>query len=524
MKKLLLNITLIAVTGIIYSCYEVPPVTPAENQPPRTFVFLFPDSSISQQQSSIRLSWWGDDPDGLVIGYYISMDGLHWQFTTSNDSVISFPIVGSDTSYIFRVAAVDNSGNQRYDTQVFQNGINFGPEPFTDLNDNGVWDDGEPFIDIGLFDPEPATILLPLKNTPPVVRFLEALNGNTIAIPETTFSVASFGWTATDLDGDETISNIYIALNDTAQKISLPGNTRFITVKAAPPFASDIVEAEIFIGASTVPYSVKLPNFRLDSENVFFVFAEDIAGSISQMIQMPSATAEKRWFVRKPKGEILIVDDYAAQDAAASFYYSVFDSLGLLNKTDIWDIKLGKTSQSTPPLLLPRILSPMFTETLKLFKYVFWYSDVDPTLDAAQLATQNYLSSGGRILFSMIFPPDVERSRLGDFLPVDSVGSAFDLPLFSGTEINPTSQASALGYPFLRAGSQMGFIRNFYPSPFSAISLYVVDNDQNKIIGFKSTDSKLVFMGIPLHRANGDPFNIKGFFEKVFFDEFGVTR
>lgn len=513
MKKYIPIALLILTIGALNSCYENPESVPAENKPPKTFLFLFPDSTISGQQSSLRLSWWGDDPDGLIIGYYITYDDVNWTFTTSTDSLISFPILGEDTTYIFKVAAVDNSGNGVFDQQVIQNGINFGPEPFTDLNSDGVYTAGEPFIDIGAIDPEPASISLPLKNSAPVVNFLADNNGNTIAIPETTYTVASFGWIATDIDGDQTISNLYIALNDTSNKIAIPGSARFITIKAAPPFDSDIVEAEVYIGSSSNPYHLKLPDFRLDAENILFVFAEDIAGALSNIIRMPSESAEKKWYVKKPKGEILIVDDYAPNDNAASVYNAVFDSLGLINKIDIWDIKL----------FLPPILSPMFVETLKLFKYVFWYTDVSANMGAAQLSVNNYLNSGGKILFSMIFPQPFDSRGLNDFLPVDSITAAPRNVLFAGTPFFPTTEGASLNYPLLRLDNQASRIYGFYPNPFSAVRLYYYDDvSSQQIVGFKSTDSQLVFMGIPLHRANGDPFNLKEFFEKVFFDEFGV--
>ena len=526
MKKVLLFLFLLPVLAVV-SCYEEVIDVPVANKPPKTFVSLFPDSLITQQQSSLRLNWWGDDPDGLVIGYFISFEEGKWTFTTSNDSLISFPISGTDTSYIFRVAAVDNSGNGIYDNQLNVNGINFGPEPFTDLNGDGIWNPGEPFVDCGAIDPNPASIELPLKNSPPVISFLVNQNGTTIFIPETTFTAASFGWTLTDLDGDATISRVYIALNDTSLKIELPGNTRFVTLKAETPFASDIVECDVYIGSAiTTPYPVKLPNLKLDDNNIFYVFAEDIAGGISDLIVMPSDASNRNWFVKKPKGEILIIDDNGNFDNSAEFYAAVFDGLGLADRYDVWDIKLGRTT-TTPGVLLPGFISPQFTETLKLFKYVFWYTDNDPSISPAQVAINNYLNFGGRVLFSMIFPQIFDPRGLGDFLPLDSLSAAPISILQSNVGINPTDSAMAQGYPQLRRDNNpnpVARIRTYYPNPLSALALYTLDLSGNPIIGFKSTDSRIIFMGVPLHRSNGDPFKVKDFFDKVLFEEFGVPR
>lgn len=524
-KYLLIFLFLLPVIAFI-SCYDELVDAPVANRPPNTFVALFPDDSISQQQSSLRVHWWGDDPDGLVIGYFITFDDT-WTFTTSNDSLISFPILGTDTTYIFRVAAVDNFGNGVYDNQLIVNGINFGPEPFTDLNGDGVWNPGEPFIDCGAIDPEPASILLPLKNSPPVINFLIDKTGTTIFIPETTFTVASFGWTLTDIDGDATITKVYIALNDTSDRIELPGNTRFVTLKAEAPFNSDIVDCDVYLGTSiTNPFHSKLPNLKLNSINKFYVFAEDIAGALSHVLEMPSESSNRIWYVKKQKGDILIIDDNGLIDNSANFYNLIMDSLGLSNKYDVWNIKLGKTS-TTSGVLLPAFISPQFTETLKLFDYVFWYTDNDPTLEPAQVSVRTFVNFGGKILFSMIFPQIFDSRGLSDFLPLDSLSSVPISNLPVNLAINPTAEAAALGYPFLRRDNDfnpVARIRTFYPNQLAAMNLYTLELTGNPIIGFKSSDTKIVFMGIPLHRSNGDPYNVKEFFEKVFFDEFGVPR
>lgn len=526
MKKVLPFLFLFPAIALI-SCYEDLVDAPIANKPPKTFVSLFPDSSLSQQQSSLRLHWWSDDPDGLVIGYFISFEEGKWSFTSNNDSLISFPISGTDTTYIFRVAAIDNFGNGVYDNQLVVNGINFGPEPFTDLNGNGIWNPGEPFVDCGAIDPNPASIELRLKNSSPEINFLVNQNGTTIFIPETTFTAASFGWTLTDLDGDGTISKVYIALNDTSQKIELPGNSRFVTLKANPPFSSDIVECDVYIGSAiTVPYHIKLPNLKLNEKNVFYAYAEDIAGGISHLIVMPSESSSRSWFVKKPKGDILIIDDNGSIDNSSAFYNSIFDSLGLSDRYDIWDIKLGRTT-STPGILLPGFISPQFTETLKLFKYVFWYTDNDPTIGPAQISINNYLNYGGKVLFSMIFPQLFDPRGLSDFLPLDSLSPAPINVLPANVGIDPTSQAVAIGYPQLRRDNNpnpVARIRTYFPNQLSALTLYTLDLSGNPVIGFKSTDSRIVFMGVPLHRSNGDPFRVKDFFDKVLFDEFGVPR
>jgi len=134
MNKLLLFSFIIFLSIGIITCTEEGVNNPIGNQPPDTGLFLYPDSTIRQQPSRLNVHWWGDDPDGLISGFYFMWEGIDtvWSFTTSNDSIFALPIGSSDTSFLFLVAAVDASGNGVYDETVVQNGIDFGTEPFSD--------------------------------------------------------------------------------------------------------------------------------------------------------------------------------------------------------------------------------------------------------------------------------------------------------------------------------------------------------------------------------------------------------
>ena len=196
------------------SCVKDVVDNPTGNQPPHTGIFLYPDSTISRQPSKINVHWWGDDPDGFVIGFYYTWDGTNWHFTKSNDSLFALQIGISDTTYTFEVSAVDNSGNGVYDSDVYQNGIHYGPEPFTDKNGNGKWDEGENFVDIGLIDPNPAKLDFPIKNSAPTIEWSKLS-----VLPDTSFPAMSFGWNANDIDGNESIQTINVALNDTTKSV-----------------------------------------------------------------------------------------------------------------------------------------------------------------------------------------------------------------------------------------------------------------------------------------------------------------
>ncbi|MDX1702257.1 MAG: hypothetical protein R3250_16640, partial [Melioribacteraceae bacterium] len=205
--KLLGYLSIIAIGAMFIGCDNTLNDEPLINEVPETSLFLFPDDNISQQKSRLHVHWWGDDSDGLIVGFIFKWEGIDslWSFTTSNDSIFALPIGTVDTSYLFSVSAVDNSGNGHYDESVFLNGIEIMAEPYIDQNENGVYDEGEFFYDFGAIDETPAIQKFPIRNSAPEVGW------NDISVlPERSFPTITVGWDASDLDGDETITQIHL--------------------------------------------------------------------------------------------------------------------------------------------------------------------------------------------------------------------------------------------------------------------------------------------------------------------------
>jgi hypothetical protein len=477
------------------------------NQPPDTGLFLYPDSTISDQPSRLKVSWWGDDPDGLIVGFYFTWDGVNWSFTQSTDSLFALQIGETDTLYAFKVAAVDNGGNGVYDKQVTRNNINFGAEPFTDKNGNGVYDEGEKFIDIGLVDPTPAVLNFPITNTAPKVAWTKDLS----FVPDTSFAVMSFGWEATDIDGDATITSINVALNDTTNSdnvVSLNGAVRRITIR--PTAGSENVLDILIDGSSSNVASSKLHGIKLNANNRIYVQAVDISGAKSPYISMPGEGTN--WFVKKSEGKILIVDDYGTSDNASAFYADMMNQIGLAGKYDVYDIK----SHSIP------YMNVTFLETIKLYKYIFWYSDNNPSLDLAATVADKFTSAGGRIFYSMQFPQNTDLTVVQAFLPVSADSSAYKTSLISGVKVGPVSGQSA--YPELKTTLSLYRIRSFYLPALGSIPVYYFPNGEMKgNIGFFDSEKKVFFIGLPLHGLNGVSGNVKELFNKVLKGDFGLN-
>jgi hypothetical protein len=521
-KHFLKYFLLLLTMGIIsfYSCSEEFPDEPNGNLPPDTGMFLYPDSSVSQQPSRLTVNWWGDDPDGLILGYYFKWEGIDnsWTFTTSNDSVFSLPIGSSDTTYNFMVSAVDQQGNGKYDLQIFQNGIDYGPEPFIDKNNNRRYDEGEKYYDIGLIDPTPASTLFPIRNSAPELSWNELS-----FLPDTSFPVVTIAWNASDLDGNESITEIQIALNDTSDFVSLPGSVRLVTLRANN-FSSDNPEVEILINASAQNvYTEKLQGLILNSDNKILIRASDLSGASSQIIQLPDTSST--WYVKKPKGDVLIFDDFRSSTSnfqATQFYNQTFSTINnnaLAGKFDVFDLANNTLAFESITIL----------ETLKLFKYTYWYSASDPRLDLLNIVTEKYNQAGGKIAFSMTFQDSssnflFDLSSLQGFLPIDDVsdiiGNGF---LLLGADILPTTQND---FPVLETSVTISFIRSFTPNSIIAEKIYDL-NDRNGVglgnIAFRTTTKNLFFIGLPLHQCNAGPANVPELLSKIFFEDFGVT-
>ena len=494
------------------SCKDSVVDKPLGNKAPSTKVFLTPDSTVSKQQSKLHMHWTGDDPDGMVIGYYFTWNDTNWTFTTANDSLFTLKIGATDAKYTFRVASVDNSGNGQYDNAVIQNGINFGPEPFTDLNGNGKWDVGEPYTDIGLIDPHPASIQFPITNTAPVLTW------NVLStVPDTTFAVMSFGWNVTDLDGESTIANIRVALNDTNNYVSIDGAVRNITIRPGDNTSSPKMEM-LLNGNSSSILPVKIPGLVYNSSNVLYIQAIDIAGATSAWVSTKTQNTSHSWYVKKPKGKLLIVDDYnlveSPVNASANFYNAIMDSLGMTGQFDVYDIKTQ----------VPPYINATFYETLKLFGYTLWYSDYNtPSVDLASSTVQKYLNFGGKLFFSMQFPTIVDLGQLSGFMPIQTDTSAFKTFAFKGTKISAANNDAS--YPDLIATATVNRVRTFHLQTGAATPVYYFPNNElGYSIGFKNSDNNLFFIGLPLHLMDATAGSVTQLLNKVFIQDFKLTK
>ncbi|MGB9696629.1 MAG: hypothetical protein ACP5P3_05170 [Ignavibacteria bacterium] len=454
--RLLYTVFVLLVTLFFFSCSD--PITGVkENQPPQTYLTLFPDSIIAPGSTLKKISWWGDDPDGFVVGFYFSFDSTqpisNWTYTTNNDSTFFLPMNGTDTTFRFYVAAVD---------------------------------------DKGLIDPTPASNLFPTINTPPTMQFVSGTD-----IPDTIFPVASFSYVANDPDGISTIKYFYWSLNDTLHFHKISAATTVLTLNAD----SGLV---------------------INSNNSLYMKVQDAAGAYSRVVRMPSDT-NKFFYVRKVNARVLLIKDMPIYEMAAAggFFYAAMDTV----KYDTLDIKSGNGK------FIPKLVNPMFIETLKLFRVVIWSADRgnstqdNANFDLAQRSIPFYTQSGGKVLFTTGFP-NVETQTQGqliNFAPVDSISTCTIALLASNVNLINVNAS----YPVLRTNTLIQRVRGLkvttnipiiYKLPYSSIC-----NDSITVcIKDKVSNPGIVLFGLPIYFLNGDPIAAKEFIRKVLFDEFGL--
>ena len=559
------------------SCREHLVDAPLPDKTPKTALWLYPQSEIRAGVSKEQLHWWGEDPDGVVRGYLFGFrivalpvtspsnpDTMRYVWTAATDTTILFPLDTVFRRFAVTVRAVDNSFGGLPEHAP----VRISPFPYWDVNDNGVFDRSDLRLD-GLsaaMDPAGSTLTFPVVNSPPSVSFIPNPTDPTVPQkqPDTTFTAVTFSWTANDPDGNNTLRSYRIALNDTsnpANWLTLSLRDTIVTL-VVPRSRSDAaalgpgaqVQADVYGGSFLSRRLIaQIPGLRLDATNVLYVQVKDVAGAYSPAITMPSGT--DRWYVRRPRGRLLIVNDYINSDGdlALSTYlnnlanipggqFSQVDMLNIGAGLSAADKNNGKAGAFTPPFVDPALI-----QTFLLYDYIFWYTDQYPSLATAQLSLFTYMQNGGKVLFSTTFQSGLDpRAAFKDFAPIDSISSApftprpapGDTRIDVNYRVYPDSTNAGAVYPqlaFIQNGGapfHFVFMRPIYRRS-DARYLYHVQPDTANVppryvgmpnIAAVDGQRTIVFVALPLHlldnKIYGNPDGLQAFFNRAFMQEF----
>lgn len=436
----------------VYSCSN-PVSNKYELLPPDTHlsVFTLNGDTVAPGSTVKKITWWGDSPNGFVVGFRISFDSLNWGYTTNYDSTFVFTINGQDSTFRIWVAAVDNNG---------------------------------------LVDPTPASNLYPVVNSNPTMVF-----DNAVTIPDTVFPIATFKWIGTDPDGDFTIRNYYWSLNDTNHFKSISGSLNLMTLTKDSGLVSG--------------------NYCL------YMKAVDNAGAFSPIVRYPQDST-KFFKVLPVNGRVLLIKDMPLSESndLSNYISGVLDTV----QYSVMDIKANNGA------LIPKIINPMFIETLKLFKVVLWYgnrggqnTNNDPNFSLAQLSLPYYLAAGGKVIWSSGIPDNYQSGQgtLFNFAPVDSIKSncfiQFNFP-------GDTLKSMIQGFPELYASQFISTTRGVYNGSTSSVTYKLIANPQrpyctdDSYVGIidSQTNPKIILLTMPIYYLNGSPNNSKQFYRTAF--------
>lgn len=366
-----------------------------ENQLPTTSLTLNEINLPEGERlvSQVNISWWGDDPDGYVAGYefYIGdvsqASASDWEFTQKTDSTFVLPIPEGDTDadVQFTVRAIDNN----------------------DARDN-----------------DPPSLTFPIRNTRPSVRF--AINETP---PDTTYGIASFGFTPNDPDGEENLNRVEVALNDTSSEESwkeVDLDVSFITLRIDD--SQENPSAEVLLGRSAVESNLVFDTVNLNGENSFYVRAIDNAAAVS-------TTIEHNWYVKEQTSRVLFLNDFYGTNTEerGALHLDLLNQIGI-SEVDYIDISDGQVLGGTRVPLTNAfhdrsLADPTINLMLAQWDYIYWISDdLDRNIGYALELTEQFFDEGGKMFINIPIEYLAERNSLFQFLPFQGIQREPNLP------------------------------------------------------------------------------------------------
>lgn len=462
---------------------------PDQNRPPETHTVADTIAREGEQRftSQIEIQWWGDDPDGYITGYLLSLDGGPWIFTESQDTVLTVSIPeGQDTfNFNFRVKAVDNLGQE---------------------------------------DPTPAEITYPVQNSAPSISFVYS-DASPSRNPVRTYPVLKFTWNANDPDGFANIDHLELYLNDTtATPVIVPPDFTTATLVATDPSAP-VSEMEVLVGVQDQPLPDLLQGLRTNDSNRVYIRVVDEVGATSPFI------ASDPIYVLPVTSDLLLVNAYrTGAQTQEDFYVDNFQQIGITS-FDVLNVNLVEDDNYV--MLAPD--NPTQARMFELWDVIAWFGgDAPSTLPLAQKTLGRFFDADGQIFMATSFSSALEdQATFLEFTPVDSLvnppqGAQFRLA--SGAQID----ALQPGWPALEADRIVSSARPYFPEG-GTVPLYEAEvtvtggglpyiwqgQDLVMVKRVEAGRTSFIFSSLELHNLNGQG-NIQELFRQIFITEFNL--
>lgn len=455
-----------------------------ENIPPSTSLTVNAINLAENERmtSQINISWWGDDPDGYVVGFEFFIGegytnpGAVWSFTTRNDSTFVLPITEGelDGDVRFTVRAVDNDG---------------------------------------AFDLNPPSLVFPIRNSPPSIRIV-----NNETPPDTTYRVFSFGIEASDGDGFANLNRIEVALNDTTSAsswVKLDPDVTLLTMRIDDTIANPI--ATISVGRSLLSTAEVFTSINVDAENTMYFRSVDNAAAFSDI-------AEYTWYVKRQTSKVLFLNDYFGPNSAnrEQLHRQALASAGI-TQVDYINITDGSaTGGRRVPLTnaFPNrsLGAPTINKMLAEWDHIYWISDnLDRNIGYALELTIEFFANGGTMFINIPTKVLFDDNPLLEFLPFERVQ-----PVPQGQQsfiiqnnslatpapdlLNPPNlqfRRNLLGvFPIVPFGNSV----NLFEAPFRVrrVTGQIANFDGPKLISATNENRSVLFFGIDLSEFTAD--------------------
>lgn len=437
-------------------------------------------------ESEVTLNWWGDDPDGFVVGYEFTFEEVItditvWQFTTTQDSTfILAPPAGDDSAdFVIQIRAVDN---------------------------------------MGLVDPTPARLVIPVKNSPPTVAFVPGL-----IAPKKSFPVLKYFWTGTDPDGPDNLLRYEVCFNDTTTAPYQLDKTVVSAIFEAVDPKLDFITCKVYQNAATSPNVLTIEGMTSNAWNTLYIRAVDQSEAKSSYIAADSI------FIKKVNSNILMVNGYSTLTNEA-FYGSKLTNAGytIFDTIQIFETVAGNyTQQSADNITQGKVFD--------MFDLIIWYSNqADKSFSLAQKTSAAFFNTGGKMLMSVYISSTFDPlSNFLDFTPIASLVSPVDTTLILNLDAQLIPEIA--GWPTLQTTSIVGIVKpinlQIGASPLYAANLTAKDNftlaltpwlGVSTVLAKKNDgagNTNFVISTLELNKLDGLG-NIDELFQKVLIDEF----
>lgn len=415
---------------LLVSCHRKPLENPVENIPPETYLYV--EGRVDTVPARVALHWYGNDPDGYVVGFY-----YHWDdepdtvFTTANSDTFSLSSAGSVQVHVFKIWALDNEG---------------------------------------AVDPTPASVTIPVINSPPTIQF----QYGTLP-PDTILPVATYYLEWHDVDGDSTVTGYYWKVNN--------GESHFVSVDSP---------------------SVTITDFS-PGQNVVYFWAEDENSAVSD-------TIADTVFVIPVTGRILLVDD-DPDVTADEFYSRILDSLGY--EYTLWRVDRGLPYSPVDQ----RYVINNFG-----FQLIIWYTgETQSHVKDIYRYLLSYLDNGNKLMLtgSGVFIDLDSTSLVANYMNIDSLIP--DKTILPGRPVfrvyNDPQYPDTLITRTLIARMD-GFVVHDPAVIVYRTTVLGINDPVAVMLKSPENNPQIVVFSLKVHKLGGD---LGEFFRHVISDEFGIN-